>query len=177
MKHLTFITLFVLMVHSTIVYGQNKEVEIQKTIALLKKNYPDYQRLFYEDKYEDTLGGFFYIQINDKWGIINNKGKVLIEPNKYDKMEYGKDSYFIVTVGGKFGVCGIDGIELVPCKYYDIRLQDNGVKAKLTPDGTNYYPIDCNYVPLLPNSNIKNNTSENINTHTKSNDKVNKTVS
>ncbi len=71
------------------------------------------------------------IDKNDKYGLINKNGNILIE-NKYNYIQYLYDNYFIV--GGETGKSGIineKGEEILPIKYEVIQKlnKDNIVQA------------------------------------------------
>lgn len=71
------------------------------------------------------------IDKNDKYGLINKNGNILIE-NKYNYIQYLYDNYFIV--GGETGKSGIineKGEEILPIKYEVIQKlnKDNIIQA------------------------------------------------
>jgi hypothetical protein len=70
---------------------------------------------------QDLGGGFTMIKKNDKFGVINNKGKVLVEP-EYEKcvtIKMKKDSVygFILRKDKKDGMIGTDGKIIHPFIY------------------------------------------------------------
>ena len=70
---------------------------------------------------QDLGGGFTMIKKNDKFGVINNKGKVVVEP-EYEKcvtISKKKDSVygFILRNDKKDGMIGTDGKIIHPFIY------------------------------------------------------------
>ena len=82
---------------------------------------------------------------NKKMGVINSKTKeVIIEP-KYDEIRY-RYNYLSVRIGEQWGVCNLDGREIIPCSYDLIESLEQDfyklfkLKEDITDDKT--YAID-----------------------------------
>jgi hypothetical protein len=74
---------------------------------------PEYQQI--EDK-----GRFFTVQQNDKYGFVNPEGKKITEPLFDEKGDfYG--AFIILSKNQKKGVLKIDGTEIIPFIYDDIK--------------------------------------------------------
>ena len=61
----------------------------------------------------------FYINLNDKWGVLNAKGRIIISP-EYSRITLkifgiSSDKYFIVKKDEKLGIMSFNGIGIVPC--------------------------------------------------------------
>ena len=67
--------------------------------------------------------GFTQINLNSKQGLINDLGKVIIEPTKYDKIDNFYDNGFAkVTLNNKEGLINKLGIEVIAPQYDMLRL-------------------------------------------------------
>ena len=62
-------------------------------------------------------------------GLINNKGEVII-PLIYDRLEYYKNGYFIVTKDSKIKLLDINGKTLIDFDKYEAFCTKHGVFSK-----------------------------------------------
>lgn len=71
----------------------------------------------------------FPIKLNQKWGLINASGNIVVEP-LYDAIgEFKTYGYAVMQRGGKVGMINRSGRELVAPKYDDLRLLDSTLIA------------------------------------------------
>lgn len=73
--------------------------------------------------------GFALIMLNDKWGVVNEKGILIIQTN-YENIdyEYNNGKYiFFVKDKGKVGVLTQDGKQMIPIDYDLITSSDKGL--------------------------------------------------
>lgn len=90
-------------------------------------------------EYEETSDFFSngYAHVKKRfWGIINNKGKVVV-PCKYESIgsPVNKDGLIKAKLNGKYGYVNLKGKVVIPCKYYSASLFKDGwaeVKEKWT---------------------------------------------
>lgn len=75
------------------------------------------------DYFSDGVAAF---KQNDKWGLLSNKGKILIEPKYISKIYLNRqDKYNTVFTDDGVGVIDKEGKEIVPPLYLDIRIGPN----------------------------------------------------
>ncbi len=60
-------------------------------------------------------------RLKHKWGVIDNKGKVIIEPH-YDNISDFSNGLFKVTLNGKSGIIDIKDNIIIPIEYEDYEL-------------------------------------------------------
>ncbi len=94
------------------------------------------------DKYDEILGykdGFFYVVRDGKYGLIDDVGKVVIEPKDYDSICYFRGRIATVRSGENYGVINRAGDLIVPVRYKEISVMDDGyIRASNEGD---YFPI------------------------------------
>lgn len=75
--------------------------------------------------------GFAKVELNGKWGFINQKGEEII-PLKYDNVEHFSEGFAIVKLNGKYGFINKEGKKIIPIKYdYIHRFSEGFAKVKL----------------------------------------------
>ncbi len=122
-----------------------------------------------EVKYDYVLefqfgNDYAIVKLNNKYGIVDSTGKVIVEPNKYDNIKEGASGGFLssgfigVNIGakwmpktktayedirgGKWGFIDMIGTEVIPLIYDDVELFKDG-KAKVKKGKEEFY-IDKN---------------------------------
>ncbi len=83
--------------------------------------------------YIDNAGDLFIVDIKDKHGLINNRGRVLL-PVEYDKIYFRDSAYFEIEKNNKYGVADLNGKIILPCIYDDLDYRDGVFYFKLLPD-------------------------------------------
>ncbi len=82
------------------------------------------------DGYYDEAGnfdnGFAFVRINEKWGVINHKGVLIISP-KYEKIERVSDGLVKVKINRLHGVYNVTGNSVLPVSYEYIRKVPGGL--------------------------------------------------
>jgi len=74
---------------------------------------------------------FFPVKIKQLWGMMNAKGKVVIEP-KYDAIgEFKEYGYAVMQREGRVGLLNKFGREIIPAEYDDIKILDSLIFAVL----------------------------------------------
>jgi hypothetical protein len=119
----------------------------------------------YDFVYEFQFGNdYAMVTLNNKYGVIDSAGKVIIEPNKYDNIKMDVRQSFVYNgiigvnigaklipktkesyeelKGGKWGFVDINGTEIIPFIYDNIEPFKDG-KAKVKKGKEEYY-IDKN---------------------------------
>lgn len=77
--------------------------------------------------YQSELSDLFYINIDEKIGVINTKKQFIILP-KYDHCYFVKEKYFRLTLDEKIGLAKIDGTILFEPEYEDVYVElKNGI--------------------------------------------------
>lgn len=67
------------------------------------------------------------VRIDNKWGLIDKKGKEIIAP-KYDSITYTiEDKYVLVEINNKWGIIDKKGKEIVTPKYESVRNVSEGM--------------------------------------------------
>lgn len=112
------------------------------------------------------------IDENDKFGLINKKGNILIK-NKYEYLEYAFDDYFIATESEKVGIINVEDKTLIEFKYDIIQkvkdknafqaiisnqniidMYNNKVVKQLSMNNAVLYTTE-NYIKLLSDKDMK----------------------
>ena len=70
--------------------------------------------------------GLARVQLNDKWGFVNEEGVEVIPP-KYDQMFPFSRRFAPVRLNGKWGLINTEGKEVIPLKYDDISVPAEGL--------------------------------------------------
>jgi hypothetical protein len=75
------------------------------------------------DEYKNAFleNGKIVLIKNDKWGVIDFKGKTLVDFN-YDFLSVTSDGYAVVKVNDRFGVVDLKGRPIIPIVYEEIKL-------------------------------------------------------
>jgi hypothetical protein len=80
---------------------------------------------------EVTNERFFPVKINKQWGMMNSKGKVMIQP-QYDAIgEFKEYGYAVMQRNGRVGLVNKYGHEVLSPKYDDIKILDSLLFAVL----------------------------------------------
>jgi hypothetical protein len=76
--------------------------------------------------------GLLSVQLNGKWGLINETGKEILSC-RYDKnIGFGNLPIANVQINGKYGIIDKNGKEIVPCKYdKDISFSDGFANVQI----------------------------------------------
>ncbi len=83
--------------------------------------------------------GFLRIEdMNGKEGLINNAGKWVVMPGKYDGMGRMVEGMAFVSINGKYGYINKEGKEIHPCTLEDATDFKNGY-ARVKAGGKNYF--------------------------------------
>jgi len=86
-----------------------------------------------------VLEGFVAYAADGKWGFVDSKGKVVIEP-QYEKAKSFSGGLAAVSENEKWGLINVDNEVVVPYQYYDIGyVSDDGVCY--VSDTVDYYQI------------------------------------
>jgi len=119
-------------------WGYIKAVKDKKTTIFdIRNEVKVLMRTNYEDvrvSFENT--GFYEVRKDGKWGVINNKGKLVI-PCEYEDARYSKFNgvdYCEVKKNGKWGEIDMAGRQLVPCEY-------DYIESRWHTDGGNYREV------------------------------------
>ena len=92
---------------------------------------------------------YFPVKIKKKWGMINSKGEIAIQP-QYDAIgsfkEYG---YAVMQREGRIGLLSQRGKEVIPAKYDDIKILDSLLFAVL--DASDWVVINIEGKVILKN--------------------------
>lgn len=113
------IFLFILLVNSVIVYGQDYKAKEQNSKYGYINSSGQWIIMPKFDYASDFKSGIGEVQLNSKHGIVNSQGNY-ISPCKWDDMSlsYLAESGCIsVELNGKFGVIDKNGKEILPCIY------------------------------------------------------------
>ncbi len=70
----------------------------------------------YDDIQHSINDNFLKVQLNGKWGYVDQSGKEVTVP-KYDAIEISDKDFIIVNTGGKRGLVNQSGKEVVAPKY------------------------------------------------------------
>jgi hypothetical protein len=89
--------------------------------------------------------GVAVVQVNGKWGIINQKGIEIIPP-KYDKIESFQDGYAKVRIQGFRGLASLNGELIVQPDYEYISYAGEGLFRVEQGDMVGYFDRDGQWV-------------------------------
>ncbi len=110
-----------------------------------------------EYAYRFNDGVSVFITKEDKYGLVNTRGEVIIEPDDYVGMgPYGYNGMINVAietnVGVKWGVVNYKNQEIIPCEYDEIQFNSSIAKNKLflVGNGGNYGVIDMRNNEIIP---------------------------
>ncbi|TAE73012.1 MAG: WG repeat-containing protein [Bacteroidetes bacterium] len=81
------------------------------------------------DKYDNKpefINGFATVNLNGKYGVIDEKGKEIV-PCKYEFVGTYIDGIAKIKMNNKIGLIDDKGKEIVPCKYDKISLFNKGL--------------------------------------------------
>lgn len=92
---------------------------------------------------------FFPVKIKQLWGMMNSKGKVVIQP-QYDAIgEFKEYGYAIMQSKGRVGLLNQFGSEVLPAQYDDVKILDSLLFAVL--DVSDWAVIDIEGKVILKN--------------------------
>lgn len=94
----------------------------------------------YYQKASEFNHGVAVVQVEGKWGIINQKGMELIPP-KYDKIESFKDGYAKVKIKGFSGLTNLQGELIVHPDYEYITYAGDGLFRVEQGDKIGYFDV------------------------------------
>ncbi|OYU95463.1 MAG: hypothetical protein CFE21_09985 [Bacteroidetes bacterium B1(2017)] len=86
------------------------------------------------------------MRIGNKWGFIDNKGKVLFPP-QFDEVFGGSFKSYWVKIGSDYGFINAAAKFIIPCKYQDILYLENALFAVKT--NGKYAFLDSTTLDLL----------------------------
>lgn len=138
MKHLLFLIFWGFTMHCSIIHAQENEALKE---GIRQKYNISLDRIMYEGRYEDEIGGFYYVQVDDYCGMIDSKGKIYIKPSNYTSIFYVQDGYFLVGQNGRYGICSFKGKELLFCGQRRLRIIGNYVQVENMPHKNTYIPL------------------------------------
>lgn len=124
--------------HCSIIHAQENEALKE---GIRQKYNISLDQITYENKYEDEIGGFYYVQVNNHCGMIDSKGKIFIKPSNYTSIFYVQDGYFVVGQNGRYGICGFNGKELLYCGERRLRIIGNHIQIENMPHKNTYIPL------------------------------------
>jgi hypothetical protein len=102
----------------------------------------------YNGLYQDASEfkhGVAVVQVNGKWGIINQRGIEIIPP-KYDKIESFENGFAKVRIKGFNGLANIDGELIVRPNYEYISYAGEGLFRVEKGDKIGYFDLDGEWV-------------------------------
>ena len=99
---------------------------------------------FYQEATE-FKHGVAVVQVNGKWGIINQKGIEIIPP-KYDKIESFEDGYAKVRIQGFNGLASLNGDLIVQPDYEYISYAGEGLFRVEQGDMIGYFDMEGEWV-------------------------------
>jgi hypothetical protein len=99
----------------------------------------------YYQKATEFQHGVAVVQVNGKWGIINQKGIEIIPP-KYDKIESYKDGFAKVRIHGFNGIASLEGDLIIKPDYEYISYAGEGLFRVEKGDKLGYFDIEGNWV-------------------------------
>jgi len=88
----------------------------------------------------ELVKGIFVICNNNKYGIINSKGRILAEC-RYDYVGCFYKHLLPVRCDGRYGFLNKDGKEIVKCKYEDFIFFNDCIKVKFNGKWKSMYLI------------------------------------
>ena len=84
-----------------------------------------------EPTYDDILSfsniGYSIVKKNRLYGLIDNKGKVILEPT-FKELVNTSNELIVSKKSGKYGVLNLKGELIIPYKYDDFKLSESTVK-------------------------------------------------
>ncbi len=92
----------------------------------------------YYERASEFRNGVAVVQVDGKWGVINQRGMELVPP-KYDKIESFDDGYAKVKVEGLTGVSNLQGELLAPPDFEVISYAGNGLFRAEQGDKVGYF--------------------------------------
>ncbi|MDR0228224.1 MAG: WG repeat-containing protein [Flavobacteriaceae bacterium] len=114
------------------VYDKAKDFNYGVALVLSDKewHYINKEGIFIEkiDKAYGFKAGVAFYKIEDKVGLLDNQGEVIITPT-YDKIVYLNDTYFKASLNGKWGVVDNSGKVLIPFEYDSVSDYVDGVSC------------------------------------------------
>ncbi|MCB0597840.1 MAG: WG repeat-containing protein [Lewinellaceae bacterium] len=99
----------------------------------------------YYEKATEFKHGVAVVQVDGKWGIINQKGIELIPP-KYDKIENFEEGYAKVRIQGFNGLASLNGDLIVQPDYEYISYAGDGLFRVEQGDKIGYFDMDGHWV-------------------------------
>ena len=99
----------------------------------------------YYQRASEFKHGVAVVQVNGKWGIINQKGIEIIPP-KYDQIESFEDGYAKVRIHGFNGLASLDGDLIIKPDYEYISYAGEGLFRVEKGDRLGYFDIEGNWV-------------------------------
>ncbi len=131
----------------------NRLIDFKDGRGLVRDNsyrfyYITEQARLYEGYYENASefqNGVAVVQIDGKWGIINQKGIEIIPP-KYDKIEKFEDGYAKVRIGRFSGLTNLKGDLIVEPDYEYISYAGDGLFRVEQGDMVGYFDADGKWV-------------------------------
>lgn len=106
------------------------------------------QAHLYDGYYQEATEfkhGVAVVQVDGKWGIINQKGIEIIPP-KYDKIESFQDGYAKVRIQGFNGLASLNGELIVQPDYEYISYAGNGLFRVEQGDMIGYFDMEGEWV-------------------------------
>ncbi len=118
-------------------------------------------RFYYITEQADLYDGYYQrasafnhgvavVQVEEKWGIINQRGIEIIPP-KYDKIESFEDGYAKVRIRGFTGLSNLKGELIVQPSYEYISYAGEGLFRVEQGDRIGYFDVNGNWVWNLTN--------------------------
>ncbi len=99
----------------------------------------------YYQKASEFSHGVAVVQVDGRWGIINQRGIEIIPP-KYDKIESFKEGYAKVRIKGFNGLTNLKGETIVNPNYEYITYAGEGLFRVEQGDKIGYFDVDGNWV-------------------------------
>lgn len=100
------------------------------------------------EKFYDFNNGYARMKSVDKFGLINNKGEVLIKP-EFDEIQDVADERAIVKLDAKYGLVDIKNKIVIPLNYRHIRRMKDGTYNVIDQEGM-YGLFDKNGREIFP---------------------------
>jgi hypothetical protein len=131
----------------------NRLIRFQEGRGLVRDdNYRFYyiteQASLYSGFYQDATAfrhGVAVVQVNDKWGIINQRGLELIPP-KYDQIDSFENGFAKVRITGFTGLSNLDGELIAQPAYEYISYAGEGLFRVEQGDKIGYFDMNGNWV-------------------------------
>ncbi len=99
----------------------------------------------YYERATEFKHGVAVVQVDGKWGIINQKGIEIIPP-KYDKIENFEEGYAKVRIQGFNGLASLDGDLIVQPDYEYISYAGDGLFRVEQGDKIGYFDMEGHWV-------------------------------